>query len=912
MPVSYTRHFKFICVHLWLVSVCLFVCAVRTNAQVKPVYDQGAIGLGQLLKRLNNTKSVMHIGAHPDDEDSDLLAYLARAENARTVYLSLTRGDGGQNVIGPELFESLGVIRSEELLQARRLDGGEQLFTRAFDYGYSKTLAEAKEKWDEQEVLCDTVRAIRSFRPLVVISRFSGTPNDGHGQHQFAGYIAPKAVKAAADPEQCKDAGAPWEVLKFYVSQGFRDTSEPGLQVNTGKYDFLLGRSYNEIASEGRSQHKTQEQGGLELKGDRFAGMNLIESKVPRVEMETSVFDGIDTSIERSTNWLRISKDKARKIQHSTNNALTLWESENPQKIIPALLNSLKEIQNLRTYGIVSIPSSRNISTEERRVYEQNSQPFKDVNDWAERISINFIDAIKLASGLQIDALTNQETVTPDETFLTSVKVFYPETSNIKVKEIKLRSPNGWEVSPAEEPQSNSPFARFFRENADESKFFNVKVAGDAEPTQPYFLEEERDGYLYRWNAAAAKTEPFQKPLISADVLVEIDGTEITFNQPVEYRYADDIRGELRRNLNVVPKVSLELDQKLIVSPRQKEPNKHKVSVSLMSHSSAPVSGKLYLKMPNGQKVAMKPLKGDDWYHTVKDWKVSPEAVDFTLKRKGESVAYEFEITVPSFEERHIYKIEAVAEIGGEKFTRVLNEIAYPHIQTHRFYTPAATSVNVLDLEVAEVKVGYIMGSGDSVPEAIRQIGLNVEMLDKKALTSGDLSKFDVIVVGIRASQTRDDFVANNERLLEYVKNGGTLIVQYQQGEYPPLAPYPVQLNARVAEEDAAVTILEPAHPVFNFPNKITPDDFENWVQERNLYAFRTFDERYTPLLEAHDTNEPENKGGMIYAEIGKGKYMYISYAFFRQLPAGVPGAYRLFANILSLPKAGKERIARK
>ncbi len=273
----------FICVHLWLISLCFLAFPLNNKAQVRPVYDYGAIGLGQLLKRLNATKSVMMIGAHPDDEDSALLAYLARGENARTAYLSLTRGDGGQNIIGPELFEPLGVIRTEELLQARRLDGAEQFFTRAFDFGFTKTLAETRQKWDEKIILCDVVRAIRLFRPLVVISRFAGTPADGHGQHQYSGYISPLAVKAAADSSQCADSGAAWQVLKFYVEQGFRSNETPTLKINIGEYDPLLGRSYAEIAAEGRSQHQTQEQGGLELKGDRFSGLNLAESKVPKV-----------------------------------------------------------------------------------------------------------------------------------------------------------------------------------------------------------------------------------------------------------------------------------------------------------------------------------------------------------------------------------------------------------------------------------------------------------------------------------------------------------------------------------------------------------------------------------------------------------------------------------------------------
>ncbi len=904
-------------------SVITFLCILcgSISAQVKPVYDQGAIGLGQLLKRLNNTKSVMHIGAHPDDEDSDLLAYLARAENARTVYLSLTRGDGGQNVIGNELFEPLGIIRTEELLQARRLDGGEQLFTRTFDYGYSKTLREAQSKWDEKEVLCDVVRAIRTFRPLVVISRFSGTPNDGHGQHQFAGYIAPKAVEAAADVNQCKDAGMPWQVLKYYVGQSFRDNSEPTLNINTGKYDFLLGRSYYEIAAEGRSQHKTQEQGGLELKGDRFAGVNLVWSKVPKVENEKSVFDGLDTSIKELANTFKADKNEglSNALEFVDTNVKDIsknYKLLSNEEFIKNLIKGFEAVKTAKqTSQIIALPINSNsklVLQSERR--EQNNQkininesPFLKVASVLVYKENEFKNAIKLASGLRIDALANQETVANGEDFLTSVKVFYPESSNIKVKEVKLNAPNGWEISQAEEPKNDSPFARFFRETANDSKFFNVKVASNAKPTQPYFMEAEKENYLYKWNDEAAKNKPFQDALMSADVTVEIDGTEITFYQPVEYRYADDIRGELRRDLNVVPKVALKLDHDLLISPRQKEAKKHKLSVSLVSNSGSEISGKLYLKLPNGDRVAMKPAKGDDWFHTVKDWKVSPASVDFNLKRKGESVSYEFEVIVPSFEERNNYKIEAVAEINGERFTQTLNEVAYEHIQTHRYYTEAKTNVNVLDLEIANVKVGYIEGSGDQIPEAIRQMGVDLTLLGEKDLTNGDFSQFDVVIVGIRASETRDDYVANNQRLMEYVKNGGTMIVQYQKSAYlqKKLMPFPVaDMNARVAEEDALITILEPNHPVFNFPNKITQDDFRDWVQERNLYAFRNFDEKYTPLLEAHDSGEPENKGGMVYAEIGKGKYMYVSYAFFRQLPAGVPGAYRLFANILSLPKA--------
>ncbi len=848
------------------------------HAQVRPVYDYGAIGLAQLLKKLNTTASVMHIGAHPDDEDSGLLAYLARGENARTAYLSLTRGDGGQNLIGSEQSEALGVIRTEELLQARRLDGAEQYFTRAFDFGFSKTLAEAKEKWDEKVILCDAVRAIRTFRPLVVISRFTGTPADGHGHHQFAGYIAPLAVKAAADPKQCTDSGTPWQVMKFYVGQSFRSTEEPTLKINTGKYDFLLGRSYVEIAAEGRSQHKTQEQGGLELKGDRFTSLNLAESKVPKVTNETSVFDGIDTSLKNYTNivWRKdYLKDEFESVQNSADKItenLNTFDNKETQK---RLIEGLQKIQKCQ-------------KELNRTIYEIEPVGILDLKSMIWRKESEFIKAIKLTSGLQVDALANQETVMASETFLTSVKLFYPENSNIKIKKIKLITPQYWQSSEGEEPKNDSPFARFFRETAKFSRFFNVRVFPTEKITQPYFLENPRDDYLYSWNFNENENEPFQKPLVMAEITAEIDATEIIFTQPVEYRFADDIRGEIRREVNIVPAMSVSLDQKLLIVPTSDKAQTRRVVMSLTNHSSKAVSGVAGLNIVGLEAI---------------DWKYSANTKTFNLKTKGEKTAITFDVEIPAKTKAGEYRLYAQAMVGEALATQEMNTIAYPHIQTHRYYTRAETKVEVLDLKTAPVKVGYIEGSGDGVAEAIRQMGFDLEVLGEKDLTTGDLSRFGVIVVGIRASQVRPDFVANHQRLLDYVKNGGTMIVQYQLPVYQNLLPFPAVMGARVVDENAKVTILEPKSPIFNFPNKITDKDFEGWIQERNLNNFTTFDARYMPLLESHDAGEVENKGGLVVAEIGKGKYIYCSYAFFRQLPAGNAGAYRLFANLLSLPK---------
>lgn len=859
---------KILSVFILIFSIFHFPFSVKS--QVRPVYDYGAIGLGQLLKKLNTTKSVMMIGAHPDDEDSALLAFLARGENARTAYLSLTRGDGGQNIIGSELFESLGVIRTEELLQARRLDGAEQFFGRAFDYGFSKTLDEAKEKWDEKIVLCDTVKAIRQFRPLVVISRFSGTPADGHGQHQYAGYISPLAVKAAADSNQCTDSGQAWQVRKFYVGQGFRSTQEPTLKINTGQYDKLIGRSYFEIAMEGRSQHKTQEQGVLELKGEKFSGLNLIESRVQKTEKETSVFDGIDVTISG--------------IGKNTNN------SEEPFEKKLARLQSVEDEIN-------------KLNFDDDKLLQTLVQGYKAAYDaeWAtrnpqskfflKRKQIEFIEAVKLASGLQIDALTDKETVVAGENLTASVRVFYPNNENIKIKEINLKTPDGWKIAKTEEPRdaSQNPFRR---ETPNGSAFYNVAVSANESSTEPYFLNKDRDGFLYRWENDENQTLSFEPQIASAEIKTEIYGTEITLNQPLEYRFADDIRGEIRRELNVVPLVSVSLDQSLIIVSQSNKPQTKKIVMSITNNSQNPVSGEASLNIG-----------------LVKNWKSAPVSQSFSLKNKGEKTAISFEFTIPANAESGNYDIQPTAKISGKTYDEEMRTLAYPHIQTHRFYAPAKAKTNVLDLKTAPVKIGYIAGSGDRVFDAIKQMNFDVQMLSENDLTSGDLSKFDEIVVGIRASQVRPDFIANHQRLLDYVKNGGTLLVQYQLPVYQNLLPFPAQMNARVTDENAKITILEPLNPIFNFPNKITDEDFKNWVQERNLYAFSNFDANWKPLLESHDENEAENKGGLVVADIGKGKFIYCSYAFFRQLPAGVPGAYRLLANLLSQPKnAGQKR----
>lgn len=849
---------------------------VGSAGQVRAVNDYGALGIGRLLRKLNTTASVMMIGAHPDDEDSSLLAFLARGENARTAYLSLTRGDGGQNIIGPELFESLGVIRTEELLQARRLDGAEQYFARAFDYGFSKSLAEAKQKWDEKIVLCDVVRGIRSFRPMVVLSRFSGTPSDGHGQHQYAGYITPLAVKAAADPAQCTQSGTPWQVLKFYSGIG----GTPSLRVNTGQFDTMLGRSYSEIAIEGRSQHRSQGEGRIEVKGDRFSGLNLLDSKVGKVEKEVSIFDGLDTTVTgQSANAISGLATDLEAIKKSAETALKEFRPIEPRALSQTLLSGLKATREARA-----------------KLVNRNESNSKTLDSILARKEAEFSAAIAAIYGITIDALSDKETVVPGEDLLANVNAYFPKDQAVRFTQISLKAPSGWNVTKTAAPTAATPgFGG--RDAANQAEYYTVTVARNAPITQPYWLEEPRDGDLFRWPNGEIQNLPFQPRLLTAQATFGVNGIAITLEQPVQYRFADPSRGEIRREVNVVPALSISVDQRLIVVPQSDKPQTRTLGLSVTNNSAKPITGVTALSVERLPK-----------------WDIKQPSGGFTLKTKGENAASTVQMSIPAKPQLGTYYISPNASSGDITAGQTMTTIAYPHIQTHRYYTHAETKIEVLDLKAAPVKVGYIMGSGDEVPEAIRQMGLAVTMLEEKDVASGDLTRFDTIVVGIRASETRPDLVANNGRLLDYAKNGGNVIVQYQRGNWTALAPFPVTTTdtqrtaagsiARVVDENAKVNILEPAHPVFNTPNKITDADFNGWVQERNAYNLVTFDPQFTPLLESHDTGEAENKGGLVTAKLGKGTWTYCSYSFFRQLPNGVSGAYRLFANLLSLPKS--------
>ncbi len=983
------------------------------RADKRPAEDRGAMALGQALKRLGVVASVLHTGAHPDDEDSGLLAYLARGRQARTAYLSLTRGDGGQNLIGPELYESLGVIRTEELLAARRLDGASQFFTRAYDFGFSKSRAEALSKWDREAVLADMVRVIRLFRPMVIVSAWSGTPNDGHGHNQAAGLLTVEAFHAAADPsrfpKQIAEGLRPWQAKKLYVrSSDFGEQSRgpqlklATLSLNTGQYDPLLGRSYSEIATEGRNQHRTQDQDAIERRGPRYSRMRLMENTVGPIADEKDIFDGIDTSITGIARFAgkggeALSKPLVEAQQHAER-SLRQFNPLTPSMVRPEIAAGLEKIREAR-----AMLAGLGLSESE----------FYDTDFFLKQKEADFADALAKSANVIVDCLADDEIVTPGQTF--SIRVERYSDANTGPADVSLLLPRGWTALAQEKKDFLSEGQRITQAD------FKVTVAPDAEPSQPYWLKQPRRGDMFTAGSGGAGIEPFAPPLIIARVEFEIGGQKIAVMQQAQYRYTAKAQGELRHELKVAPAVSVNVSPEILIFPVSPIALTREITVSLTNNLKQGARGTVKL---NG----------------AASWKVSPADAAFDLKREGERAIFTFTVTVPANSAEMRREVSAVATINGQEFRRGYQVVSYSHIEPRLIFRDAETEAEVIDAKVAAgLKVGYIEGAGDDFANALRRLGVDVEVIGQRELESGDLNRFDTIVLGVRVYEVRPDVVANNARLLEYVNRGGTLIVQYNRGNFEQgnYAPYRIskevksgeegprererepriiyledsrladslksknassmkigligaaddallkeaQVNAkpiaanelatidlnqfdavvigvgayksrpdliannerlieyarrhlviaeynkaqylsgdfspypkidpkpyRVTDEHAKVEILDAAHPLFNFPNKITARDFDGWITERGAYFLSDYDPRYKALLASNDVGEEPKQGGEVVAQYGKGFWIYTAYAWFRQLPHGVPGAYRLVANLVSLPKAPRKQ----
>jgi LmbE family N-acetylglucosaminyl deacetylase len=859
--------------------------STRIHADTLPAEEKGAMALGQAIKRLGTIASVLHTGAHPDDEDSGFLATMARGRQARTAYMALTRGDGGQNLIGPELYEALGVIRTEELLAARRLDGATQFFSRAFDFGFSKFREEALSKWPQEELLRDMVRVIRTFRPLVIVPVFTGTASDGHGQHQASGYLTPIAYRDAADPnrfpEQLAEGLKPWKARKLFLrAGGFQQprteaSKEKGvISINTGEFDPLLGRGYYEIAIQGRSQHRSQDQGGIELKGPRYSFYKVVDSSVGTKDSEQDIFDGIDISLvgigDFAGNASARLKPELAEVQKAADEAKAIYNPLESVKLVPVIARGLKKLREIRA-GL----SGLGLNEAERY----------DTDFLLNLKEQDFEDALAKAEGVVIDCLADDEIVTPNQIFTVGVSVFRGGArSAIDAKAI-LQVPRNWTV----EEQKNAQGAN---ENRLASQInFKVSVGRDAEPTQAYWIKNPRNGDLFVPGSGGTGVEPIAPPLIMAKVEIEIGGQIVTLKKAAQYRFADKALGEVRRDVKVAPAVAVNVTPSLLVFPLSKTPIEREVNVSVLNSAKGGTRGSVRLEVP-------------------KSWMVSPALAEFDLKREGERATFAFKIKAATNSTESEKMISAIAKVDGNEYQQGYQVLAYPHIEPRFLYRTSTIRAEEQDVKVApNLKVGWIEGAGDDFANALSRLGVNVHTIDTNELATGDLSRYDTIVTGIRVYEVRPDVIANNARLLEYVKNGGTLIVQYNKNEYARgnFAPYSIKMPdqgfERVTDENAMVTILEPTHPLFNLPNKITERDFAGWGQERGAYFLTGWDAQFKPLLASHDQGEQDKQGGEVIAEYGRGLYVYTAYAWFRQLPNGVPGAYRLIANLVSLSK---------
>lgn len=863
-------------------------------------WDRGVVALGHTLRQLQTTARVLHIGAHPDDEDSALLAYLARGRGIRTAYLSLTRGEGGQNSLGPELYEALGVLRTSELLAARRLDGAEQYFTRAFDFGFSKAAQETLEKWGQEAILEDIVRCIRRFRPHVIVSRFRGDPSDGHGHHQAAGQLAREAFTAAADParfpEQLGREGLfPWQALKLYIPAA-GDSSEAILRINTGEYDPLYGRSCYEIAMAGRSQHRCQNMGRIEARGAQFSALKLLQvaAGVPRIAAEKDLLAGLDPSLSGLGREASLPESVARRLARVERLIGTLHRNWQPAHLQPVREGLEACLHDLRAALVELDKGGQGRDAEPRRAGDAEAETLGILGKRAavraalEQKEAEASRALALAAGLQFDALADDGWITPGQTVRVTQQLFAPEEVPIREVSFRLQLPPGWtqtETTPLPLPDGPA------RARAD----WWAQVAEAAEPSSPYWLLLPRLEGRFDWPNVHGRGEPFPPPAMEGGVELTVGRTRLRLERPVQYRYAQPDRGEVRQEVQVVPTLGVEIQPSLRIVPWEKTgagTPPLEFTLRLHNFSREAQQGELRVELEEERGRIAMPV---------------PAPWPFTLSGEDAEATITVPVALPSTEAPADFTLRACARAAGSELTRSVQFIRYPHIPPKLLVWPAVSRIRRIDVQVVpHLHVGYIMGTGDEVPEALAQLGVRVTLLDDADLQAGDLSAFDTLLVGIRAYEVRPALRANNERLLQWVRQGGTLIVQYNQDTFGrgTFAPYPLSIarpHDRVTVEDAPVTFLQPDHPFFHHPNEIGPADFEGWVQERGLYFLHTWDERYTPLLECHDPGEEPQRGGLVVADVGRGKYVYTGYAWFRQLPAGVPGAYRLLANLVSL-----------
>ena len=844
------------------------------GAQLAPPATGGVVALDRLLHGLVEQRRVLLVAAHPDDEDTDVLALLSRGYGAQVAYLSLSRGEGGQNLIGAELGPALGLIRSRELLAAREVDGARQFFARAYDFGYSKSLEETSRHWLPDSILKDVVRVVRAFRPHVIVSIFTGTPRDRHGQHQAAGAAAPRAFEAAGDPGQfpelqTEEGLEPWVPLKLYLSTRFRRAATT-LSLETGRLDPLLGRSFHQIAMDSRSRHRSQDMGQLQRIGPASAGLELVADRTRGVAFS----DGRPMPLGadgQSPNELNPA-DADAALGADILGGVPL---ESPG--LAAFSDSLRSVL-VPSRLSEAAPSLANALQRFRKDLEEppGRRAYRGRRDLLE-------GALTVSAGLVLDAVAADDEFVPGMAREVEVVLYNGGPFAVTVDSIALATPAGWRLEISTRAPATLP------PGALGTQRFQVTVPSGARLSQPYFLERPIVGGMYDWGTAPpqGRGQPFDPPTLTATAMVSLLGTSVPMSREVSYRFRDQAFGEVRRPVRVVPRIDVKLEPQRLVWPAEGD-TVHTFDVSLTYNGSGELRGEVFLE--------------------VRDW---PAAADrgrrFIFERSGETRAFELTLVRPSDARQTRTQITAVASTSeGQRFTEGVYTVEYPHIRPTPWVRSATSDVLVAPIRLPAVaRVGYVRGASDRVPEALAQIGLPVELLGPDDLARRNLSEFDAIVIGSRAYETDQALARHNDRLLSYVEEGGHLLVQYQQyafvrGGY---APYPLTIarpHDRVTDETAPVKILDPNNPAFLTPNRIEPADWDGWPQERGLYFAHEWDAQYRVMLESADPGGDPLTGGLLAAQYGSGTYVYTGLSFFRALPAGVPGAFRLFLNLIN------------
>jgi LmbE family N-acetylglucosaminyl deacetylase len=801
------------------------------------------------IQKLNFLGRALYIAAHPDDENTRLISYLSNNIKAETAYLSLTRGDGGQNLIGTELSEYLGVLRTQELLAARRIDGGQQFFSRAKDFGFSKHPKETLKIWDKDLVLSDVVWVIRNFKPDVIINRFDHrTPGTTHGHHTTSAILSYEAFDLTNDPAAYPDQlsnTTTWQPkrlffntsLRFFGGQENFDKADKSnlLSVDTGIYYPNLGLSNSEIADMARSQHLCQGFGRLTSRSSETEYIELLKGDLPKDK--SNIFDGINTT------WSRI--DGGDKIGAILYDIEDNYNFKNPSAHLSKLIEAYKLLQK---------------STD---------------LDWKEDKSKELLAIIEAVTGLYLEATASNPTSYPGETLKVNIEAINRSDAKIVLSAISLSNGN---VTISNESLENNKQVNFA---------LDLKIDVKEQYSNPYWLNEKSTLGTYIVNDQELIGKPETPNAFNVDFQLNINGELITITKPIVYRFSKPDKGELYQPFVILPKATATINEKVVIFS---DGSKKTISVLLKAHKDN-ISGEVTLNHSNG-------------------WTIDTETKPFSISKKGGEQTIEFLVTPPANENEGF--LHPTVKIDGKEISKQLTVINYDHIPQQSVLMPSETKVVRLAIKKAGQNIGYIVGAGDKVPESLKQMDYTVHIIDPITITTESLAKYDAIVMGIRAYNVLPELKFKQKNLLAYVENGGTLIVQYNtagrwNNQFENIAPYDLKLSRdRVTDEHSEVKILKKNSPLLNFPNKITSKDFDGWVQERGLYFPNEWSTEFTPILGMHDEDESEKTGSLLMTKYGKGYYIYSGLSFFRELPAGITGAYKLFANMLSV---GKETI---